>query len=283
MNKILHKRMLMPEIALFELEAPRIAKRWKAGQFLMVRPNSASERIPLTLVDGSVERGSITIVVQAIGKSTKDLAALEVGDFVADVVGPLGEAATADKVGRVLCVGGGVGVAELLPVAKAFREAGNFVTAICGARSVQHMILDKELSAAADEVLWSTDDGSNGFKGNVVDLMKHWGQQAELNAAHVIGPIPMMRFAAALTREWGVPTYASLNPIMIDGTGMCGGCRVTVGGKVRFACVEGPEFDAHQVDFDELARRNSAYRDHERATLERHTREQHACRIGLGE
>ncbi len=277
MNQILRKQLLTPEIVLFELEAPRIAKRWKAGQFLMVRPFTGSERIPLTLVDGSVERGSITIVVQAIGKTTRELSGLEVGQSVADLVGPLGEPASVEKVGRVLCVGGGVGVAELLPVAKAFRESGNYVTAICGARTTNHMILEPELRAAVDELLWSTDDGSNGFKGNVVDLMKHWGKQEGLNAAHVIGPIPMMRFAAALTKEWGVHTYASLNPIMIDGTGMCGGCRVTVGGKVRFACVEGPEFDAHQVDFDELARRNRAYTDHERAALNGHI-----CKIGLG-
>jgi ferredoxin--NADP+ reductase len=278
MNRILFRKELTPDIVLFELEAPRIAKHWKPGQFIILRPRASSERCPLTLVDGSPGGAGITIVVQAIGKTTRELAAMQEGECVADLVGPLGEPATIKKVGRVLCVGGGVGVAELLPVAKAFRNAGNHVTAICGARTTTLMILDQELRGACDEVLWSTDDGSNGFKGTVVDLMKAWGQKDGLNAAHVIGPIPMMKFAAALTKEWGVPTYASLNPIMIDGTGMCGGCRVTVGGKVRFACVEGPEFDAHQVDFEELTRRNQAYRDYELRALERH-----ACRIGLAQ
>jgi len=169
-----------------------------------------------------------------------------------------------------------VGTAELLPVARAFREAGNRVTALCGARSTAHIILDQELRSVVDELRWSTDDGSGEFHGTVVDLMRAWRseQPSAPDAVHVIGPIPMMRAAAALTREWGVPTYASLNPIMVDGTGMCGGCRVAVGGKVKFACVDGPEFDAHQVDFDELIRRISAYLPQERQALE-----QHLCRL----
>ena len=279
MNRVIEKRFLTPEIVMLELEAPRIARRWKPGQFLIIRPTAESERIPLTLVRGDTSRGTVTIVVQAIGKTTKVTAALEAGDMMADVVGPLGEPASVDNVGRVLCIGGGVGVAELLPVAKAFREAGNAVTAICGARTDKHIILDAELREAVDDVLWSTDDGSAGFHGNVVQLMRQWiaTQPGPPDAAHVIGPIPMMRFAADLTKEWGVKTFASLNPVMIDGTGMCGGCRVTVGGKVRFACVEGPEFDAHQVDFDELTRRNRAYLEQERAVLQAHE-----CRVGLG-
>jgi len=277
-NRILTKRQLTPETALFEVEAPRIARRWKPGNFIIIRPTAESERIPLTIVDGSAERGTITMVVQAIGKTTRITVALNEGDSLADLVGPLGEAASIENVGRVLCVGGGVGVAELLPVARAFREAGNFVTAMCGARSTAQMILDPELRQAAGEVVWATDDGSHGFHGNVVQCMRDWITRNPMpGLCHVIGPIPMMRFSADLTREWGVPTRASLNPIMIDGTGMCGGCRVTVGGKVRFACVEGPEFDAHQVDFDELARRNRAYLAEERQVLESHT-----CRIGLG-
>ena len=277
MNRILTKRQLTPETALFEVEAPRIARRWKPGNFIIIRPTPESERIPLTIVDGSAERGTITMVVQAIGKTTRITVALNAGDSLADLVGPLGEAASIENVGRVLCVGGGVGVAELLPVARAFREAGNFVTAMCGARSTAQMILDEELRQAADAVVWATDDGSYGFHGNVVQCMRDWiTRNPKPDLCHVIGPIPMMRFSADLTREWGVRTYASLNPIMIDGTGMCGGCRVTVGGKVRFACVEGPEFDAHQVDFDELARRNRAYLAEERQVLESHT-----CRIGL--
>jgi ferredoxin--NADP+ reductase len=276
MNRILRKRSLTPEITLFEIEAPRIAKRWQPGQFIIVRPLADSERIPLTLVDSDSGRGSITIVVQAIGATTRELARLNPEDFVANLVGPLGEPATIGNVGSVLCVAGGVGVAELLPVARAFKKAGNFVTAICGARTSALMILDAELCASVDEVLWSTDDGSNGFKGTVVDLMRRWHTANAPDMAHVIGPIPMMKAAAELTRQWSVPTFASLNPVMIDGTGMCGGCRVTVAGKVRFACIEGPEFDAHLVDFDELARRNRAYKEFELRATERHE-----CRLGL--
>jgi ferredoxin--NADP+ reductase len=218
------------------------------------------------------------MVVQAVGKTTRITVAKQEGEYFADVVGPLGEPASIEKAGHVLCVGGGVGVAELLPVARAFRQAGNFVTAMCGARTASLRILDEELRQAADEVIWATDDGTAGFHGNVVQCMAAWRAQQNAPPAtvHVIGPIPMMRAAADLTRQWGVPTFASLNPIMIDGTGMCGGCRITVGGKVRFACVEGPEFDAHQVDFDELIRRTNAYRTQERLVLE-----QHECKLKL--
>jgi glutamate synthase (NADPH/NADH) small chain len=278
-NRILAKRLVTPEIAWLQVEAPEIAARWKPGQFIIIRPTAKSERIPLTIVDGDETAGSITLVVQAVGKTSRATVRLEVGDCLADLLGPLGLPASIEKVGNVLCVAGGVGVAELLPVARAFRNAGNRVTALCGARSTAQIILDAELRTVADEVLWATDDGSAGLHGTVVDLMRAWraSNPGALGTAHVIGPIPMMRAAAAVTREWGVLTYASLNPIMVDGTGMCGGCRVTVGGKVRFACVDGPEFDAHQVDFDELTRRTRAYLDQERVS-----REQHECSVGLG-
>jgi len=277
--RILAKRRLTPDISWLEVEAPAIAARWKAGQFVIVRPTPESERIPLTLVDGDAGRGSIVLVVQAVGKTSRITADLEVGQRMADILGPLGSPATIEKAGHVLCAAGGVGVAEVLPVARAFRAAGNYVTVLCGARSRELIILDEELRAAADEMLWSTDDGSAGFHGTVVDLMRHWraSRPEPPNLVHVIGPIPMMRAAAELTRQWGVRTLASLNPIMVDGTGMCGGCRVTVGDKVKFACVEGPEFDAHQVDFDELIRRTRAYLEQERRVYE-----QHLCRIGLG-
>lgn len=277
MNRILKRRQLTPEIVLLEVTAPRVARRWKPGNFIIIRPTPESERIPLTIVDGDAGKGSITMVVQAIGKTTMQTAALREGDALSDLAGPLGEPATVERVGHVLAVGGGVGVAELLPVAGAFRRAGNYVTAICGARNAGLRILQEELAAATDETLWATDDGSVGFHGNVVELMQAWKPATPPGLIHAIGPIPMMRAVASLTREWGVRTYASLNPVMIDGTGMCGGCRVTVGGKVRFACVEGPEFDAHEVDFDELARRNRAYAD-----KEKEAREAHPCRIGLG-
>jgi len=278
-NRVVSKRMLTPEIARLEIEAPEIARHWKAGQFVILRPGPESERIPLTLVAGDTARGTIQLVVQALGKTSRQVLALEAGDHLADLLGPLGQPATIEKAGHVLCVAGGVGTAELLPVARAFREAGNHVTALCGARSVKHIILDEDLRAVCDDVRWATDDGSGEFHGNVVELMRAWKQEAGIApaVAHVIGPIPMMRFAAELTREWGVATFASLNPIMVDGTGMCGGCRVTVGDKVLFACVDGPEFDAHKVDFAELTRRNRAYIEQEKVTLE-----DHLCRIGLG-
>ena len=278
-NRILAKRLITPEIAWFEVQATGIARHWKPGQFVILRPHADSERIPLTLVDGDPEKGSITLVVQGVGKTSRVLVAMETGEVLADLLGPLGQAAAIENVGHVVCVAGGVGVAELLPVARAFRKAGNRVTALCGARSQAQIILDEELRKAADEVQWATDDGSAGMHGTVVDLMRAWKatQTSPVGAAHVIGPIPMMRAAAALTREWGVHTLASLNPIMVDGTGMCGGCRVTVGDKVKFACVDGPEFDAHKVDFDELTRRTRAYLDQERQS-----REAHACQIGLG-
>lgn len=278
MNRIVARRQLAPEIVWFEVEAPRIARRWKPGQFLIVRPNPDSERIPLTIVDGDERRGTIVIVVQAVGKTTKVTNSKQPGECFADVVGPLGEPAHIERAGHVACVGGGVGVAELLPVARALRQAGNRVTALCGARSAAYMILDEELRAAADEVLWATDDGSAGFHGTVVGLLLRWREQCARppDLLHIIGPVGMMRAAAEATRSWGVRAYASLNPIMIDGTGMCGGCRVTVGGKVRFACVEGPEFDAYQVDFEELALRLGAYRAQERLALDRHQ-----CQLGL--
>ena len=278
-HRIVAKRLLTPEIAWLHIEATDIARRWKPGQFVIIRPTALSERIPLTIVDGDEASRTITLVVQALGKTSHATVRLEAGDCLADLLGPLGEPASIENVGNVLCAAGGVGVAELLPVARAFRKAGNHVTALCGARSAALIILDAELRSAADEVLWATDDGTAGLHGTVVDLMRAWRAEnpGPLGAAHVIGPIPMMRTAAAVTREWGVHTYASLNPIMVDGTGMCGGCRVTVGGKVRFACVDGPEFDAHLVDFDELTRRTRAYLDEERIS-----RVQHECSIGLG-
>jgi len=278
-GRVLAKRRISPGIGWFEVQATGIARHWQAGQFVIVRPRPESERIPLTIVDGDAEKGSIVLVVQAVGKTSRVMVGMEPGEVLSDLLGPLGQAAAIENVGHVACIAGGVGVAELLPVARAFRRAGNRVTALCGARSSEQIILDQELRTACDEVQWATDDGSAGLHGTVVDLMRAWkaAQSSPVGAAHVIGPIPMMRAAAALTREWGVHTLASLNPIMVDGTGMCGGCRVTVGGKVKFACVDGPEFDAHQVDFEELTRRTRAYLDQERRS-----RELHECHIGLG-
>jgi ferredoxin--NADP+ reductase len=276
-NLVLDKRQLGPEVFQLEVQAPRIQKRWKAGQFIILRPLTTSERIPLTLVSSNAERQSVTLVIQAIGNTTKEAVALEPGESVADIVGPLGEAASMCEGKRVVCMAGGVGVAEVLPVAKAFREHGNHVTALCGARSDGLRILDAELRQGVDVLEWATDDGTYGFHGNVLQLLQSIAKPGDFDIGHVIGPIPMMKAVANSTREWGMKLYASLNPIMIDGTGMCGGCRITVGKEVKFACVDGPEFDAYLVDFDELARRNRAYRE-----LEQRAMAEHACRIGLG-
>jgi glutamate synthase (NADPH/NADH) small chain len=276
--QILSRAELGPDTYSIEVAAVDIARHWRPGQFVVLRPTDESERIPLTLVDGDPERGVIRLVFQAIGKTTHRLASMRPGDSLADLLGPLGTPATAGRFGTVWCVGGGVGVAELLPVTRALRQQGNYVVALVGARTASRQILHEELASAANEVHWATDDGSDGFHGNVVELMRHRRSQSHRTSTfvHVIGPIPLMRCAAELTREWGVQTVASLNPIMVDGTGMCGGCRVSVGGKSLFACVDGPEFDAHRVDFDLLTFRNRAYMTEEKLVLE-----QHECRVGL--
>jgi glutamate synthase (NADPH/NADH) small chain len=279
-NRVLARRELAANVIWLQIESPDIARAGKAGQFVIVRPQPGSERMPLTLVDTDAANGTIDLVVQTVGRTSAEAAALAPGDRLAALLGPLGMPATIENYGTVVCAGGGVGVAELLPVVKAFRAAGNRVVALCGARSRANMIFERELREASSEVFWSTEDGSAGLKGNVIDLMKWWrsGNGCGIGAVHVIGPVRMMEAVANLTRAWQVRTFASLNPIMIDGTGMCGGCRVQVGGAARFACVDGPEFNAHEVDFASLAIRNSAYAAEERAALEHHT-----CRIGLGD
>jgi len=276
--RIVSRRELARDTVSIEVEAPEIARRWKCGQFVVLRPTPKSERIPLTIVGGNTGRDRIRLIFQVLGKTTGLLATLGAGDALADLLGPLGCPATIENFGVALCVGGGVGIAELLPVARALRKEGNYVVALLGARSHDRMILADEIAKVANEVHWATDDGSVGFPGTVVGLMRAWrrGFARTPAFAHVIGPIALMRAASELTREWNVRTVASLNPIMVDGTGMCGGCRVAVGGKAVFACVDGPEFDAHQVDFGQLALRNRAY-----VTQETQARERHDCLIGL--
>ena len=278
-NRIIARRELAPGVVRLVVEAPEIARHWQCGQFVVVRPLPSSERVPLTLVDGNPRHGTITLVVQAAGKTTRSLVQMHVDDAVADVLGPLGAPATLGRFGTVLCVGGGVGLAELLPVARQMKDAGNHVVVLGGARSANLLILREEFEYSAHELYWATDDGSEGFAGTAVGLMRWWHERRQHPAdfVHVIGPIPLMQAAASLTREWKVRTVASLNPIMVDGTGMCGGCRVTVDGKPVFACVDGPEFDAHQVDFAGLALRNRAYLKEEAEALQ-----PHFCRIGLG-
>ncbi len=270
MFPILEARFLAPEVKLFRIQAPQIARKRKAGQFVILRVHDHGERVPLTIADSDPATGSITLVVQGVGKTTKMLNALEAGASVRDLVGPLGMPSHVEKFGMVVVIGGGLGTAIAYPTAKAFKEAGNEVISIVGGRSRAFVILEDELRAISDELRITTDDGSYAKKGFVTDELKgliEAGRKPDLVLA--IGPVPMMRAVAEVTRPHGIKTVVSLNPIMVDGTGMCGGCRVIVGGKSQFACVDGPEFDAHQVDFQILIQRNAMYRDAERESLER--------------
>jgi len=267
--KIVDARFLSPDVKLFQILAPRIARKRQAGQFVIVRVHERGERIPLTIADADVARGTIAIIVQGVGKTTRLMNSLEAGDAIADVVGPLGKPSEVHQRGTVAVVGGGVGTAIAYPTAKAMKQAGNHVISIVGARTKEMVILEQEMRAISDETYVTTDDGSHGEKGFVTDKLKTLldaGRHLDLVLA--IGPIPMMRAVAELTRPAGIKTVVSLNPIMLDGTGMCGGCRVLVDGRSRFACVDGPEFDAHKVDFDVLSNRNAAYCEAERASLE---------------
>jgi ferredoxin--NADP+ reductase len=262
---ILSVEPLAPTVTRYVVHAPLVARKRRAGHFVIVRISEEGERIPLTLVDGDPEKGTVTLIVQAIGKTTKQMATLQAGDAILDLLGPLGNPTPIEHHGAVACVGGGVGVAELLPIARALRQAGNTVHGVLGARSRDLVILEDEMRRVSETLAVTTDDGTYGRPGLVTgplgDLLR--GEVA-IRAVYAIGPLPMMRAVAELTRPAGVPTYASLNALMVDGTGMCGGCRVTVGGRMRFACVDGPEFDAHQVDFDELIRRTRTYAEEER-------------------
>jgi ferredoxin--NADP+ reductase len=281
-NRILEKSPIADGICRFIIEAPKIAKKRKAGNFVVVRANEYAERIPLTIVDSDIERGSITLIIQSVGKSTRLLNSLNAGDELADVIGPLGHPTPIDSFGSVACVGGGVGTAEVLPIARAAKAAGNEVVSIIGARTHSLLILEDEMREASDELYIVTDDGSYERQGLVVDPLRDLICEGQcFDVVYAIGPMPMMRAVAELTEPYNIKTLVSLNPIMIDGTGMCGGCRVVVDGKTRFACVDGPEFDAHQVDFDTLIRRNRAYATEEKIALERYENQQLAVLEGL--
>lgn len=265
MYPIVGKQFLSSTICRFEIEAPLIARKRKAGNFVIIRVHDTGERIPLTIVDSNPQKGTITLIVQAIGKTTKLLFTKDVGDVLCDVVGPLGVPTPIEHYGTVACVGGGVGTAELYPIARSLKEAGNTIYSIIGARSKDLIILEEEMSEISNSVFITTDDGSYKRKGLVTDSLKDL-LDAPLGIAvvYAIGPLPMMRAVAHLTKHYNTKTFVSLNAIMVDGTGMCGGCRVTVDGKMKFACVDGPEFDGHAVDFDELIMRNRTYVDLER-------------------
>jgi len=270
MNKILSKKQFSENVVSLEVDAPHIAKARKAGHFVIVRTENKGERIPLTISSANIEKGTITLVVQKVGVSSRKLAKLEPGDHILDVVGPLGKATEIKKVGTVLACGGGVGVAPLLPIVEEMKKAGNKVISIIAARNKELIILEDEIRKNSDEVIIMTDDGSYGNKGLITEGMEQVLTNQKIDEAIVIGPAIMMKFAALTTKKYNVPTIASLNTIMVDGTGMCGACRITVGGKTRFVCVDGPEFDAHQVDFDEMLLRLNAYNEFERIADEKY-------------
>ncbi|MFN7975854.1 MAG: sulfide/dihydroorotate dehydrogenase-like FAD/NAD-binding protein [Acidobacteriota bacterium] len=270
---IVDAAFLAPDIKRFVVRAPRIARKRQPGQFVIVRVHELGERVPLTIADADPEAGTITIIVQGIGKTTKLLNALDREDAILDVAGPLGTPSEVRRYGTVVVIGGGVGTAIAYPTAVAMKRAGNRILAIVGARSAGLVILESEMRAISDELHVMTDDGSRGDKGVVTDRLGLLLERERIDLVLAIGPVPMMRAVAETTRPRGVRTVVSLNAIMVDGTEMCGGCRVLVGGKSRFACVDGPEFDAHDVDFDVLAARNAMYRDAERASLERWERD----------
>ena len=281
-NRILEKTAIADGICRFVIEAPKIAKKRKAGNFVIVRANEYAERIPLTIVDSDPARGAITLIIQSVGKSTRLLNSLREGDELADVIGPLGHPTLIESFGTVVCVGGGVGAAEVLPIARAAKAADNQVISIIGARTKSLLILEDEMRETSDELFIVTDDGSYERQGLVVDPLSDLiFEGRDLDVIYAIGPMAMMRAVAELTEPYNIKTLVSLNPVMIDGTGMCGGCRVVVGGKTRFACVDGPEFDAHQVDFDTLILRNRAYAEEEKVALERYETEQTARFEGL--
>ncbi len=263
MNKIVDKEYFSDNVVKLVIEAPEIAKSRKAGHFIILRVGSKGERIPLTIVGSDTERGTITIIVQKMGVSSIKLVNLEVGDYITDVVGPLGNATHIEKVGTILAAGGGVGVAPMLPIVEAFKKAGNKVITVLAARTKELVILEEQIREFSDEVIIMTDDGSYGKKGLVTHGMEEIIKREKIDLAVTVGPAIMMKFVALLTKKYKIHTLASLNTIMVDGTGMCGACRVTVGGKTKFVCVDGPEFDAHQVDFDEMLSRLSAYKKQE--------------------
>ena len=274
MYKIISAEFLAPSIKKFVIEAPKISKKRKAGQFVIIRINDYGERIPLTIADSNINEGTITIIVQGIGKTTKELNSLNAGDLIHDVVGPLGKPSHIENFGTAVSIGGGVGTAIAYPTAVALKQAGNHTISIIGGRSKEFVILEDEMRKVCDEVYPTTDDGSYGFHGFVTQKLQALIDSGKkIDFVLAIGPIPMMRAVAEVTRPHGIKTVVSLNPVMVDGTGMCGGCRATVDNKTVFVCVDGPEFDAHKVDFATLERRNRTYNIFEKEAQD------HLCNI----
>lgn len=269
MAKILEKRLIRsPDVYYYKIEAPLISRKAQPGQFVIIRLHEKRERIPLSLADIDPVQGTISLIVMAVGKTTTELSGSSVGDEILDLCGPLGMPTHIEKVGKVVLVGGGFGVAPLYPIARAFKAAGNSVTLIMGARSKDLLIYEEEMRQVCDKVLVTTDDGSKGFKGVVTTALKRELETGGVGLVMTVGPAIMMKFVCEATKPFAVKTMVSLNPIMIDGTGMCGGCRVSVGGQTKFACTDGPEFDGHLVDWDVLMNRQKAYRNEEQESFE---------------
>lgn len=266
MHRILNRQILSPNVTRLDVQAPRIAEIRAPGQFVIVRLAEGSERIPLTIADCDPAAGSITLVIQAVGKSTNELVALKPGDCIRDIAGPLGHPTEMIETGHALCIGGGVGTAVVHPIAQGLSRRGVRVTSVIGGRSKEWVIFEKELQRYGQTVV-CTDDGSYGRKGFVTDAARDILASEKVDIVYAVGPVPMMRAVANLTRERAIHTIVSLNPIMIDGTGMCGGCRVSLGNEIKFACVDGPEFDGHMVNFDELQDRLTTYREFEQKAL----------------
>jgi ferredoxin/flavodoxin---NADP+ reductase len=274
MNRIVDKEYFSEKVVRLVVENPLVAKSRKPGNFVILRVGEKGERFPLTIAGADPEKGTITLVVQTVGVSSYKLAALEPGDFITDLVGPLGTPTHIEKKGTILAAGGGVGVAPLLPIVEGFKKAGNRVLSVIAARNRDLIILEDKIRQWSDEVVVMTDDGSYGKQGLVTTGMEEFILREKVDECIVVGPAIMMKFASQLTRKYNIPTQASLNSIMVDGTGMCGACRVSVGGKTRFTCVDGPEFDAHQIDFDEMLMRLNGYRDEEKEAFENYN---HSC------
>ncbi len=269
MYEITEKIELSHSVYIFKIKAPSIARKRKAGQFIMLRTDERGERIPLTIMDSDPEAGTITILVQEVGKSTTVLCGMNEGDALMDVVGPLGHPTHIENFGTVACVGGGIGTAPVLPISKALKAAGNKIVSIIGARTKNLVILEDEMREVSDELHVTTDDGSYGHHGFVTDVLKKFLEEGKtIDAVLAVGPLPMMKAVCKVTLPFNVYTIVSLNPIMVDGTGMCGACRVSIGGKTRFVCVDGPEFDGHAVDFDEIIKRNRTYFKEEKLAME---------------
>lgn len=276
MHYIHSNDIIQPTVGRMVVDAPYVAEHRKAGQFIILLVNEFGERLPLTIADADKEKGTITLIYQIVGTTTAKMAAMKAGESLYCVAGPLGHPTEVKKYGTVACVGGGIGIAPLYPISKAMKEAGNRVINIIGARSSDLFILEKEMSAIGDSYAICTDDGSKGEKGFVTDVLKGFMEREKIDLVVAIGPVPMMKAVSELTKKDGIKTFVSLNSIMIDGTGMCGGCRVTVGGETKFTCVDGPEFDGHLVDFDSLNLRLKTYKKEE---TESYNSYKHKCRL----